>query len=160
MDADPVGLRGVEALYELARHGASARERVAAGPSREERGERFVGPLRIDVLQHPLDRAPVIGAAHASSLRLPLLATDLDQVDSRFARDPLGLGRVAVDELGGELDGQRRPRIRVRPDAPADPVARLEDADREARASHILGRRESRDSGADDRDVDALSAVP
>jgi hypothetical protein len=65
---------------------------------------------------------------------------------------------LAVDELGAELDRNRKARLVVGPDASAYPVSCLEDEDR-ALGCHELGRRgEARGARADYDDVVGLGS--
>src|SRR5687767_8503999 len=65
-----------------------------------------------------------------------------------------------VDELGAELDGHRQPRLVVRPDAPADPITRIDQERAPACARERGGRGHAGCTGADDSNVDQCGFTP
>src|SRR5688572_3936610 len=62
--------------------------------------------------------------------------------------------RFTVDELRAELHGKGEARLVMRPDAPADAIARLDDERRAPCPCNVVRSSEPGGAGADDYDVD------
>src|SRR5215210_3285182 len=160
MGTDLPDVRGVESLNEEARLLTGLGEGLAAGAAGEEVGEGEVRTGRVDLLEKAVDVRPLaLGGPETAVLGLPGLALDLDGEASGLAEDAPGLGGVAMDEFGAELDGQRHPGVPERQDAPADAVARFEDRHGEPFAAERVGGGESGHAGSDHGDIELFHAA-
>ena len=65
-----------------------------------------------------------------------------------------------MDELCAKFDGDRQPRIMVRPDPATDPITRLEHNHIEAVRDQLSRGGETRHACTDDDDVDAFQSLP
>jgi len=83
----------------------------------------------------------------------PSPAGDVNDGQAGVAENLLNLFRAAVDELGAKLDGNGRPRIVVRPHAPADPFAALEDNEAYALVMQIAPGGNAGGAGAYDHHI-------
>src|SRR6185436_3981418 len=97
--------------------GPGAREKLVKGNITLQGGRPARRALRLREGTH---------AAQAAALEMPLLARRIDRCDARLGEEGTGRRRLAVDELGAELDRDVEAGHAARPAAPADALARLE----------------------------------
>ena len=85
-----------------------------------------------------------------------LLAHGIDGAQPRLPEQRMRDLRIAVEELGAELDGDLQAGHAPRPAAPADALARFEDQRAAAFACELVGRREAGGARADHDDIRRL----
>ena len=128
---------------------------AAAGAVGQEVGEGAVLAAAVETAEDAVDLGrEAVEAAEPAALGAPVVARDVEVGEAGLAEDALGQRRVAVDELGAQLEGGGKAGVAMGEDAPADAVPGLEDGDPEAPAPQLAGRREPGGAGAHHRDVD------
>src|SRR5262249_52934034 len=142
LDADPVGVRGVESLDEGRRSRLDLR-RFGPGGTVEELLERQVAVGRGHPVEQPLDSAAELRAALEETVAMtPRLAADLMRPELRGLEELPDLARLPVDEFCAELDRPPRRRRAMSENAAADPIARLEHRDVEPARRKVRRRAE------------------
>jgi hypothetical protein len=158
--ADDVGIRRLVSLDKPQRELAIPATDLPHPPQRlDERSIRF--PVIIECPQHTLKSlGEVAHGVEPPTLCTPPLAAHVHDAQVRLTRNrPRFLG-VGMDELGAEFDGDREPRIVVRPDPTTDPITRLEYHNIEPMRDQSSRDGETRHAGTDDDDVDVFQSLP
>jgi hypothetical protein len=146
----------VEPLNEPRGDAALASEGAPSGPFGEKVREGAIGSVLIDPREDLIDALPVLDTRKAALRAGAVIAANVVGEEPSLSEEPLGLPRLAVDELGAQLDGRRKAGIGARQDPAADPVPRLQQDDLPAAAREITGRRQAGRSGPYDDDLGPL----
>jgi hypothetical protein len=126
--------------------------------TREKVGERQVVPRAAQLAEPGLQlRKQPISGLELRAVQYPALLGRIEHRGVARGEPSQGGGRLAVDELRAELEGDRQIGLPARQDAPTQPVAGFEQANVAPVPRKLHSRRQARRPAADDGDVERSS---